>query len=405
MLRESLRGIRVADFSQIGAGPTCSMFLADLGADVIKIEPPTGDAGRQLGPPWAGVGESAVYASFNRNKRSISLDLKSAAGFEVAQRLVSRADVVLESFRPGVMNRLGLGYGTVKERNPRVIYCSVSAYGSTGEGARLGGVDGIVQAASGLMSLLGDEGQPPSKVQAPVVDVATGHIATIAVLAQLIQRERVGTGGYLDVSMFAAAVALQQSSLTGYLADGIVPQRAGSAAPYSAPNEAFEASDGWIMVAAYQTERWERLCQSLEMPQLCNDPRFVSSSLRVENRKALRAALAPEFARQTCELWIEKLMANDILCSKVCDYQDVVNNPKLEHLQLIVDVTDERGQQYRFPGFPINSRESQSQPHRAPPRCGQHSAEILAELNYSAADAAALISGGSITAEQTPPKR
>jgi crotonobetainyl-CoA:carnitine CoA-transferase CaiB-like acyl-CoA transferase len=397
MLRESLTGIKVVDFSQIGAGPTCSMYLGDLGADVIKVEPPSGDAGRQLGPPWYFERESAVYVAFNRNKRGVCLDLKTKGGLQVAQRLIDEADVLVESFRPGVLERFGLGYDTVSARNPKLVYCSVSAYGSTGESARLAGVDGIIQAASGLMTLLGEDGQPPGKVQTPIVDISTGYIASIAVLAQLFQRTRTGKGGYLDISMLATAVALQQASMTGFLADGALPARTGSAAPYSAPNEAFEAADGWVMVAAYLGDRWEKFCAVLGLPDMVNDARFATSSQRVLNRPAMRAAIAPAFKRFNCAHWLERLSASDILCSKVADYHDLMANPALEHLQLIADMQGRNGKTYRTPGFPANSRESQSTPHRAPPGLGEHTKTVLEELGYSGDDIHKLIASGAVS--------
>jgi crotonobetainyl-CoA:carnitine CoA-transferase CaiB-like acyl-CoA transferase len=398
MLRKSLTGIKVVDFSQIGAGPTCSMYLGDLGADVIKVEPPSGDAGRQLGPPWFFERESAVYVAFNRNKRGVCLDLKTKEGLAVAQRLIDGADVLVESFRPGVMDRFGLGYDAVSARNHQLVYCSVSAYGSTGDSAKLAGVDGIIQAASGLMNLLGEDGQPPSKVQTPIVDIATGYIASISVLAQLFERTRTGTGGYLDVSMLATAVALQQASMTGFLGDGALPQRTGSAAPYSAPNEAFEAADGWVMVAAYLGDRWEKFCAVIDLPELASDPRFATSSQRVLNRPAMRAAVAPLFKQSDCAYWLERLAAADILCSKVADYNDLMANPALEHLQLIADIKDGNGKTYRTPGFPANSRESQSAAHRAPPGLGEHTRDVLEELGYSSNEIHQLFACGAVSA-------
>ncbi len=399
MLRESLTGIKVVDFSQIGAGPTCSMYLGDLGADVIKIEPPSGDVGRQLGPPWYFERESAVHVAFNRNKRSVCLDLKNPEGLKVAQQLIDEADVLVESFRPGVLERFGLGSDAVSARNPKIVYCSVSAYGSTGDSAKLAGVDGIIQSVSGLMSLLGEDGQPPSKVQTPVVDISTGFIASIAVLAQLFQRSRTGTGGYLDISMFATAVTLQQASVTGFLGDGALPERTGSAAPYSAPNEAFEASDGWVMVAAYLGERWEKFCAILDMPDLVNERRFATSSQRVLNRPAMRAAIAPAFKRRDCDYWLQRLAESDILCSKVADYHDLMANPALDHLQLITSMEGRNGKTYRTPGFPANSRESQSIPHRAPPGLGEHTKAVLEELGYSGPDIHHLIASGAVSVQ------
>ncbi|VVE61265.1 carnitine dehydratase [Pandoraea captiosa] len=395
MIRESLSGLNVVDFTWIGAGPTCSMLLGDLGADVVKVEPPDGDHGRRLGPPWVNGDTSAVYAGFNRNKRSICLDLKSTAGFNVAMRLASRADVVLESFRPGVADRLGLGYDAVRAQNPRVVYGSVSAYGATGEYASRAGVDGILQAASGLMMLMGEAGQAPGKVQTPIVDIATGYMATVGVLAQLMERERTGNGGYLDISLFGTAVALQQPSLTGYLGDGDQPLRTGSAAPYSAPNEAFAARDGWIMVAAYLGDQWQRLCKLLDRQELIDDPRFATSSLRVKHRPAMRDELNRTFGTRDCAFWLDALVANDILCSKVCGYDDLMENPALAHLQLIAEMRDGAGRRFRTPGLPLNSRESQSRAHRAPPDLGEHTEAILAELGYDPREASALLQSGA----------
>ncbi len=218
MIRTCLRGVEVLDFSQIGAGPTCTMMLGDFGANVVKVEPVEGDAGRRLGPPWYGS-ESPVFVSFNRNKRSISIDLKNEAGRGVARRLALKADVLVESFRPGVMQKLGLGYETLSQERPELIYCAISGYGQTGPLAQRAGVDGILQAASGLMGLIGDENAGPCKVQAPIVDVSTGYIGALAVLAALVERQNTGRGAYLDINLFATAVALQQSAITSFFGE------------------------------------------------------------------------------------------------------------------------------------------------------------------------------------------
>jgi len=365
------------------------MLLGDLGADVIKVEAPEGDLGRQLGPPWVND-TSAVFVAFNRNKRSIVLDLKTEKGLEIALQLVASADVLVESFRPGVLGRLGLGYDACRALRPDIVYCSISAYGSTGPGARRGGVDGILQAASGLMTLLGEEGQAPCKVQTPIVDITTGHLAAFAVVAQLLQRERTGKGGFIDASMLAAAVSLQQASITGFLSDGQQPARIGSAAPYSAPNEAFPAEDGWIMIAAYQDQRWERLCLMLDREDLLSDPRFASSGNRVLNREAMRTELGATFLKRNCSYWLRELDIADIPCAKVATYNDLIDEELFTELDMIVAANNAHGQTLRFPGLPLNCAENRAMPHRPPPAQGEHSEAILKELGYGAVEASAI---------------
>lgn len=383
MLRTALENLKVVDFTQIGAGPTCSMLLADMGARVIKVEAPEGELGRTLGPPWIGD-DSALFHAFNRNKLGLCLDLKAPEGMAVARTLIAQADVVIESMRPGVMKRLGLDYAQLAADHPRLVYCSISAYGQSGPYADRAGVDGILQADSGLMSLIGSPGAEPGKVQAPVVDVVTGYVACVGVLAQLQQRTQSGQGGYLDVNLMNAALALQQSSFTSYLSDGELPQRMGSAAPYSAPNEAFETADGWIMVAAYNGGRWDRLCEALALPQLIGDERFASSPLRVAHRGAMRDVLAGAFRARSTDHWLAELNAADILCARVADYGDVERHPQVAANQMIATIDDPAAGAVRTPGFPINSAEANRLPHAPAPRRGQHTREILAAAGYDA---------------------
>ncbi|MEI2416531.1 CoA transferase [Orrella sp. JC864] len=378
MLQTTLDGVRVIDFSQIGAGPTCSMYLGDLGADVIKIEPPGGDLGRKLGKPWV-QDESPVYMAFNRNKRSVCVDLKTPQGLQLLHRLAAGADVVVESFRPGVMQRLGLDYRRLSAANPRLVYCSVSAFGQTGPAAHKPGVDGIVQGESGLMSLIGLPDTEPCKVQAPVVDIATGFIATIGVVSALLARERSGAGAWVDTSLFASAIALQQSAFTEFLGSGRLPVKAGSSAPYAAPNEAFEAADGWLMVAAYNGGRWERLCEVLG---LAGDPALAALAdldSRIEHRAGMRSLLAPKFRQRTVEHWLQALSAADIVCGRVADYQDLQDSPQLAHLNLVESIRLQDGRQFRVPAFPINSAQRE-RPSRPPPACGEHTVQVLVEL-------------------------
>jgi crotonobetainyl-CoA:carnitine CoA-transferase CaiB-like acyl-CoA transferase len=398
MLFESLTGVQVLDFTQIGAGPTCTMFLGDLGASVIKVEPPNGDTARTLGPPWCGD-DSAMLVAFNRNKKSVCIDMKRAEGREVVRRMIRGADVLVESFRPGVMRRFGLDYESLRGINPKVIYCSVSAYGQSGPYAERAGVDGIIQAASGLMSLIGEPNGEPCKVQAPVVDVTTGYIAAIAVLAALNGRGRTGEGDYLDVSLFASAVALQQSSITGYLGNGELPLKLGSAAPYAAPNEALPTQDGWIMVAAYTPDRWNALCRVLDAPELLTDGRFTTSSERVAHRPDLRKALSTLFRRDTTRGWMERLEQADILCSPVASYADLMQHPQVGPLGLMQSLDGgESSKSLRTPSFPVNTTEPR--PAQAPPRFGQHTTQVLARLGYTPQDIDALCSAGVVRLEQ-----
>lgn len=382
MLRNALDGLTVLDFTQIAAGPTATMLMADMGAKVIKVEPPEGELGRTLGPAWVGE-DSALFHGFNRGKQGLCLDLKHPDSVAVIKRLVLQADVVIESMRPGVMARLGLGYEALAALKPDLIYCSISAYGQQGPYADRAGVDGILQADSGLMSLIGTPGSAPSKVQAPVVDVVTGYMACMAVLAKLHARNNDGLGGHLDVSLMNSALALQQASLASFLCDGKLPTRIGSAAPYSAPNEAFEAADGWLMVAAYNGNRWPTLCGVLGHPEWIDDPRFASSAQRVVHRQAMGEALTDVFRSRPVAHWLQVLREADILCSKVSDYNDVLAHPQIASNGMLVDLHHPQHGVVRVPGFPINSLEAAQTPYAPAPDKGEHSCEVLRGFAFS----------------------
>ena len=399
MLREALQGLTVLDFTQIAAGPTCTMLLADMGARVIKIEPPEGELGRSLGPAWVGE-DSALYHGFNRGKLGVCLDLKHPDSQAVVRRMVAEADVLIESMRPGVMARLGLGYETLAELNPALVYCSISAYGQQGPYADRAGVDGILQADSGLMSLIGLPGSPPCKVQAPVVDVVTGYLACISILAKLQARRRDGQGGHLDVSLMNSALALQQSSITSYLRDGQRPTPIGSAAPYAAPNEAFRTADGWIMVAAYNGNRWQRLCAVLGHAEWADDPRFVSSAQRVRYRDEMQAALDAVFATRPTAHWLQLLRGADILCAKVANYDDLLEHPQLADNGLLARVEHPRHGVLRTVGFPVNSAEAAAAPYRPAPDLGEHSRSVLRSFAFGEQEIEALASSGALRERQ-----
>ncbi|MGY2340578.1 CaiB/BaiF CoA transferase family protein [Pseudomonas sp. SDO5532_S415] len=390
MLRNALDGLTVLDFTQIAAGPTATMLMADMGAKVIKVEPPEGELGRTLGPAWVGE-DSALFHGFNRGKQGLCLDLKHPDSVAVIKRLVLQADVVIESMRPGVMARLGLGYEALAALKPDLIYCSISAYGQQGPYADRAGVDGILQADSGLMSLIGTPGSAPSKVQAPVVDVVTGYMACMAVLAKLHARNNDGLGGHLDVSLMNSALALQQASLASFLCDGKLPTRIGSAAPYSAPNEAFEAADGWLMVAAYNGNRWPTLCGVLGHPEWIDDPRFASSAQRVVHRQDMVEALTDVFRTQPVAHWLQVLREADILCSRVSDYNDVLIHPQIASNGMLIDLHHPQHGVVRVPGFPINSLEAAQTPYQPAPENGEHSRSVLRDFAFCEEEIEALL--------------
>ena len=394
-INDALKGITVLDFSQVGAGPTCGMLLGDLGADVIKIEAPTGDIGRKLGPPWQ-QGESVVSMSFNRNKRSIAIDLKHPDGPPLVRRMAAGADVVLESFRPGVMDKLGIGDAALRELNPGLVFCSVSAYGQTGPWRDKPGVDGIIQAVSGLMSNIGDEGSPPMKVLVPAADMTTGFLATSAVLAALRVRDSTGQGQHLDLSLYNSAVMLQQSAIASYLSSGEKPLRTGTAAPYSTPNEAYRTRDGWIMIAAYHDDRWQALCRVLGDPALATDERFASNKQRMANRAALTSELTQRLAAHTSQQWQELLEAADIICGPIADYDMLLASPQLAHNGVIVETRNIDAGVVRMPGAAFGDRDAQARVRHGPPAIGEHSGDILAGLGLGAAEIEALLASGAV---------
>ena len=394
-INKALEGVRVLDFTQIGAGPLAGMQMGDMGAEVIKVEAPTGDIGRKLGPPWQN-GESVVSMCFNRNKRSLIVDLKKPEGAILIKELAANSHVVLESFRPGVMDRLGIGYDALREVNPKIVFASVSAYGQTGPWRDKPGVDGIVQAVSGLMSNIGDENSPPMKVLVPAVDMVTGFLTASTVMAALRVVERIGLGQHLDMSLYNSAVMFQQSAIASYLSSGEKPIRIGTAAPYSAPNEAYPTKDGWIMIAAYHDDRWPALCKLLNKPELATHPDFASIPLRVANRKKLMSELTVLLSSRTSAQWQELMEAQDIICGPIADYDMVMESPQLKHNGLIVDTSNSVAGNVRMPGLAVGDRNAQSRVRYGPPALGEHSREVLSEYGLSKEYIDALLVAGVI---------
>ena len=394
-INKALEGVRVLDFTQIGAGPLAGMQMGDMGAEVIKVEAPAGDIGRKLGPPWQN-GESVVSMCFNRNKRSLIVDLKKPEGAILIKELAASSHVVLESFRPGVMDRLGIGYDALRAVNSKIIFASVSAYGQTGPWRDKPGVDGIVQAVSGLMSNIGDENSPPMKVLVPAVDMVTGFLTTSTVMAALRVVEATGLGQHLDMSLYNSAIMFQQSAIASYLSSGEKPIRLGTAAPYSAPNEAYPTKDGWIMIAAYHDDRWPALCKLLNKPDLAIHPEFSTIPLRVANRKKLMTELTVLLASKTSAQWQELMEAQDIICGPIADYDMVMASPQLKHNGLIVDTPNSVAGNVKMPGLAVGDRDAQSRVRYGPPTLGEHSCEVLAEYGLSQSQIDTLLANGVV---------
>lgn len=392
----ALEGIRVLDLSQGAAGPTCAMLLGDLGAEVIKVEPPGGEWGRGLGPPFVGD-VAAAYLGMNRNKRSIVIDLKRPGGSDLVLRLAGSCDVAIESFRPGVADRLGVGYGAMSSRNPRLVYAAISAFGQVGPWRDLPGVDGIVQAMSGLMSVTGTSDGPPMKVGVPAADMVGGFLAVQAILAGLFVRERTGRGQRADVSLLDGLLAFQVVPLSMFSVSGEAPVRQGSAAPYAAPNEAFPTRDGYVMVAAYTPERWERLCSVLGRPELASDPRFDTNEKRVRDRAALREVLEPSFGMRTTSEWLEILGAADILCGPLLTYPELLAQAHVEASGVLVSERYGEEVELRSASNPVRLSSNPSPQGRpAPHTPGQHSEQVLAELGLGAEEIDGLFGSGIV---------
>ena len=392
----ALDGIKVLDLSMGAAGPSCAMYLGDLGADVIKVEPPGGEWGRTLGPPFI-KGVSAAFLGINRNKQSILVDLGKPSGAGVILRVAKTCDVVIESFRPGVADRLGIGYDAIRAINPTVIYLGISAFGQEGPWRDRPGVDGVVQAMSGIMSVTGSENGPPVKVGVPAGDMVGGAFSVQAILAALFARERTGEGQRVDVSLLDALLAFQVIPVAMFLATGEELGRQGSAAPYASPNEAYPTKDGFIMVGAYTPQRWHSFCGAIGHPDLETDRRFAENGDRVNNRPELRAFLDPIFATRTTNEWVEVLDAADILCGPLLGYPELLSH---EHVTVRGSVLHlEHPTLGSIHSVPIPARMALTPGghHRLPPAVpGEDGTDVLAAAGFSKDEIEALFSEGAV---------
>jgi crotonobetainyl-CoA:carnitine CoA-transferase CaiB-like acyl-CoA transferase len=392
-----LAGLKVIELAHIMAGPVCGLMLADMGASVVKVEKyPGGDDSRRFVPP-AVEGESAAFMMMNRNKRGIALDLKAEAGKTVLRRLLEKADVVIENYRAGTMERLGFGYESLRKGNPGLIYCSLSGFGRTGPYAERGGFDLIAQGMSGLMSITGEgPGRPPVKCGAPITDITAGILSAMGILAAYVHRLKTGEGQVVDTSLFEAGIIHTYWQSAICFATGVSPGPMGSAHPLNAPYQAFETADGWITVGAANQANWLRLIEVLEAEALGADPRFSDNSRRMANLQALEAELAPFFRRRPSSDWLEKFEAAGLPAGPVLDIAQMQADPQTLARGMVVEVDHPKIGLMATLGLPVKFSDTPSAINRAAPLLGQHSREVLAEHGYQQDDIDALIGQGIV---------
>lgn len=376
----ALRGVVVLDLSRILAGPYAAMLLADLGATVIKVEEPgRGDDTRRWGPPFTAEGESAYYLAVNRNKLGIALDLRTDSGRSALRALAEKADVLVENFKAGTMERLGLDDASLWAANPRLVLASISGFGRTGPAKSRPGYDNVIQAESGLMSLTGPVGGEPYKLGVAIADLAAGLHAAVGILAALRHRDRTGRGQRVDVSLFDAAVGLLANVGSSYLVSGDPPERHGNAHPSIAPYEPFGTEDGRIMLAVGNDRQFEALCRVLSHPEWATEPRFATNASRVANRDALIARLAPVFAAGTTGRWLDALERAGIPAGAVRSVPEALASEVASAGGMIATLDDE-GVAYRTIGPVPKLTETPARVLRRPPRLGEHTAEVLREV-------------------------
>ncbi|WP_299867819.1 CaiB/BaiF CoA-transferase family protein [uncultured Roseobacter sp.] len=393
-----LCGMRVIELAHIMAGPVCGLMLADMGADVIKVEKPTGDDSRRFVPPDIG-GEAAAYMMMNRNKRGISLNLKDPAGVAVLRKLLAEADVVVENYRMGTMEKLGLSYEDLAAANPRLIYCEISGFGRTGPYADRGGFDLIAQGMSGLMSITGEgPGRPPVKVAAPISDINAGILGAMGVSAAYANMLQTGLGQKVDTSLFEAAIVQTYWQSAIAFATGDTPQPLGSAHPLNAPYQAFRTSDGWINVGAANQSNWLRFLDVIAAPELDGDPRFNSNAARIQNLPALIDILSGYLARDTTENWLARMDEAKLPAGPVNDILQMHADPQANARDMIVDVDHATAGQVKTIGHPVKYSRTPAQVDQAAPVLGQHSREVLAEIGYDSSDIEALIQSKAVIA-------
>lgn len=391
-----LAGMKVVELAHIMAGPVCGLMLADMGADVIKVEKPDGDDSRRFVPPQI-EGESAAYMMMNRNKRGIALNLKDPQAKGVLCRLLESADVVIENYRMGTMERLGLGYDSLRKINPRLIYCEISGFGRTGPYAQRGGFDLIAQGMSGLMSITGEgPGRPPVKTGAPVSDITAGILAAMGVSAAYARALQTGLGQKVDTSLFEAGITQTYWQSAIAFATGVAPGPMGSAHPLNGPYQAFQTADGWINIGAANQRNWLRFLDVIGAAELNDDARFASNFDRMQNLEVLAEVLTTYLRKERTAVWLERMEAAGLPAGPVLDILEMHADPQAQAREMIVDVAHPVAGHVKTLGHPIKFGDTPAAITRAAPTLGQHSREVLLEAGYHADEIARMIASGAV---------
>ena len=382
-----LKGTKVLELAQIMAGPACGLMLADLGADVIKIEKiPEGDDSRKFLPPDVN-GESAAFMIMNRGKRGLGLNLKKKMGIDIFKKMVAKSDVVVENFRKGTLERLGIGYEELKKINPKIILCEISGYGRTGPYANKGGFDLVAQGASGLMSITGESKEkPPMKVGAPLTDITAGILGATGVLAALINKEKTGKGQKVDTSLFEAGIihTYWQSAIAG--ATGSSPGPLGSAHPLTAPYQAFKTKDKWITIGASNQNSWMNLIKALKREDLNKDERFCDNKNRMKNLNALVEILNIELAKKTSQEWLTIFDKEGLPCGPINSILEMHIDSQTIHRKMIIDVENKKAGKSKAIGMPIKFSNTNNEKFIGSPTLGEHTNQILEEFGFSITD-------------------
>jgi crotonobetainyl-CoA:carnitine CoA-transferase CaiB-like acyl-CoA transferase len=374
-----LSGLLVLDFTRVLSGPYCTMLLADMGARVIKLEQPgRGDDTRAWGPPFIN-GESAYFLSINRNKESLTLDLKNAAARPVLDSLLERADVLVENFRPGTMDRLGLSYEALTERYPRLVYCSISGFGQTGPRSAEPGYDAVMQGEAGLMSITGDAAGPPFRLGVAIADIVSGMFAAQGVAMALLARTRTSRGQRVDIGMLDATAALLTYQAGIYFATGSTPGRMGNRHPTIVPYETFQAADGDFVIAVGNDDQWRRFCRIAALESIANDDRFATNRARVVHYQELRPLLAERMRTRNRQEWVRDLKSAGVPCGSVRDVGEVLQDRQLDARQMVETIDHVSAGSIRLLGVPIKLSETPGSVRSAPPGLGQHTDRILRE--------------------------